>query len=673
MISDKLPFVLFGGHYHPDHGPEPVWQEDVRLMRRAGVNLATVGVFSWARIQAGPETFDFGGLDRTFDVLHGGGGIGIALATGTACPPVWLGQRYPEILPVNRAGARLAGGQGHYCPNSAAYREWSGRWVRQLAGRYGPHPALVLWYVHNEHGCHFEACYCEACAGGFRRWLQDKYQTLEALNEQWGCGANGPWYHSWEEVQPVRLTPACANPALQLDYHRFASSSFLDCFLNEKKILKELTPQLPVTTNFVGDRALPKTLNCFEWAQHVDFVMVDTPAEPVEHSPADLAFALALQRGLGAGKPWVFVEQALGQAQRRTPRGLRKPGQTRLTLYQALAHGAEGVMLGRWRAPRGGLEKFHSAILPHGGSESEAFRDLSQIGFEFKKLAPLCGTRVAAEVGLVLDWENYWAVELEGRPARLDYVELVRHYYRALFEPDIAIDIISPESDLTPYKLIIVPALYLVRDGVAENFEDFLSRGGTLVMSFFSGLVDANDRIIPGGYPGAFRKLLGLHIEEMEPLPAGQTRHIRSPQFTAKCGLWADLIVPETAETVATFTEEPLVGRAALTRNAFGRGLAYYLGTQIEVPFLRTFFAGLCADSGIKPPLKVPEGIEVVRRSNAQNQFIFLLNHRPAPLHVDLGLLAGRDLLSGQEVSGHVPLRPHEVMVIQVENLEEGE
>ena len=670
MISDKLPFVLFGGHYHPDHGPDPVWQEDVRLMRRAGVNLVTVGAFGWARSQPGPESYDFAELDRTIELLHGGGGIGIALATGTACPPVWLGQRYPEMLPANRAGTRLGGGHGHYCPNSAAYREWSGRWVRQLAERFGQHPALALWYVHNEHGCHFEACYCEACALGFRAWLQEKYQTLEALNEQWGTGANGPWYHAWEEIQPTRLTPACANPALQLDFHRFASASFLACFLNEKRILKELTPLLPVTTNFAGDRTLPKTLNCFDWAQQVDFVMVDAPPEASEHGPADLAFALALQRGLGGGKPWVFVEQPLGQHQRKMPRALRRPGQTRLGLYQALAHGADGIMLGRWRAPRGGLEKFHAAILPHGGPESESFRELSQIGFEFKKLAAVCGTRVSAEVALVLDWENYWAVELEGRPARLDYVELVRHYYRALFEPDIAIDIIAPESDLSAYKLIIAPALYLVRDGVAENFEAFLSRGGTLVMSFFSGLVDANDRIIPGGYPGAFRKLLGLHIEDMEPFPSGQVRHIRSPHFTAKCGWWADFIVPDTAETVATFAEEPWTGRPAITRNAFGRGLAYYLGTQVEVPFLRNFFAGLCADSGIQPPLKVPEGVEVVRRSHEQHQFVFLLNHRPTALHADLGGLSGRDLLTGHDVSGVVALRPHEVMVIQVENPE---
>lgn len=667
MISDKLPSVLFGGHYCPELWPEALWQEDVRLMRRAGVNLVTVGDASWTRLEAEPGVCSFERLDRAIELLHGNG-IGIALATGTACPPAWLGRLHPESLLVTRSGVRLAvGGRQHYCPSSVAYRDCSSRWVRQLATRYGAHPALVLWYVHNEHSNHLDVCYCDVCAAGFRHWLREKYQTLEALNEQWGTALNGPWYQSWDDLLPPRLAPASANPAHQLDYHRFTNDVLLACFWAEKQVLKEITPHLPVTTNFTGDRGLPKTINCFDWARHVDCIWVDSQLDPAAAEPADRAFALALQRGLGEGKPWVFVEQPVGQTQRRQPQALRRPGQTRLSIYQALAHGADGIMSGHWRAPRAAAEKFHGAMLPHSGPGSDSFRELSQVGFELKKLAPVCGARATAEVALVMDWENYWAVELEGRPARLDYAELVRSYYRALFEPDIAIDLIRPEADLSAYKLVIVPALYLVRNGVAENFESFLNRGGTLVVSFFSGIADANDRVITGGYPGAFRRLLGIRVEEMDPFPPNQQRHVRTPQFGAKCSLWADLIVPETAEVVATFTEEPLAGRPAITRNAHGRGLAYYLGTQLEPHFLRTFFAGLCTDSGIRPPLKVPEGIEVVRRVNEQGQFLFLLNHRATPLFAELGAISGRELLTGQRISGHVPIRPHDVLVIQVE------
>ncbi len=666
MISERLPIILYGGDYSPELWTESVWQEDVGLMRRAGVNLITLGAFSWARLQPGPETFTFDWLDRALDLLHQGG-ISVNLATGTASPPAWLARLHPESLPENSYRVRYhPGSRQHYCPNSAAYRESCARYVRQLATRYGSHPGVVMWQVSREYGRHLGACYCDTCAARFREWLQRKYITLPALNEQWGTAFWGQWYHEWEEITPPRLTPAAANPAQQLDYHRFMNESLLECFVNEKAALKEVAPRLPVTTTFSGRYGMPKAINCFQWAEQVDFISCATYPDPRHAEAADLAFCLDLQRGLGRGRPWLLMEQAPSQVSWRKYNSLKRPNQMRLWSYQALARGADGLMFHQWRAPQAGAEKFHSAMLPHGGPQTRVHREILQLGRELSLLAPVCRGLIKADIGLIVDWENYWAVELDSRPGPLDYSDMVRSYYRALYEPDVAIDIIQPESELTRYKLVIAPALFLVRDGVAENLAAYVSNGGTLVMSYFSGIVDANDRVLPGGYPAAFRKLLGIHIEEMETLEPQQSRHLRTHDRGGKCSQWFDLIELEGAEAVATFTEDLFANRPAITRNAFGHGLAYYVGTHVETEFLRRLLMDICEETGIQPPLKVPTGVEAVTRENERGRFLFLLNHTHVSQHIELGALDGTDLLNGSPVPASFQLDPRDVRIIQL-------
>ena len=664
-MTPKLSQLAYGGDYNPEQWPESVWAEDVELMKRAGVNLVTVGVFSWARLQPEPETFTFDWLDRVFDLLHQNG-ILVDLATATASPPPWLARVYPESLPVSVDGLRYSpGARQHYCPNSKAYRRCAAHLVRQLATRYSQEPALAMWHINNELGAHIGACYCDQCAASFRAWLQHKYATINSLNEHWGTAVWSQSYQQWDEILPPRAAPTFRNPAQQLDYRRFMSESLLACLVSEKGILNEIAPNIPVTTNFSGEHGLMKATNYFEWARQLDFVAFNSYPDPLDADPTDVAFAYDLQRGLGQGNPWLLMEQPPSQVNWRAFNPVKRPGQMRLWSYQALAHGSDGVMFFQWRAARCGAEKFHSGMLPHGGTDTRTYREIEQLGNELKKLSALCGARTRADVALMLDWENMWAVEMDSRPAQINYSELVRSYYRALFEPDVPIDIISPETNLTNYKLVVAPALYLVRTGVPERLAAFVDSGGTLVMTFFSGFVDENDRILLGGYPAPFRKLLGIHVEEFDAF-GNQMRHLKTPLRGGRCTLWADVIRLESAETVATFADDFYAQQPAITRNAVGQGLAYYIGTHPEPAFLRAFLAEISVDCGVRPPMRVPSGVEVTTRANEQGEFLFLLNHNPTNQFVDIGPRARRDLLTGETVQGQCQLGPRDVRVLQL-------
>jgi beta-galactosidase len=239
--------VLFGGDYNPEQWPEETWLEDVRLMKQAGVNSVTLGVFSWAKIEPRPGAREFGWLDRLMDLM-GGNGIGVVLATPTASPPPWMGARHPETLPRGEDGSVVwYGSRQHFCPSSPVCREYAAAITEDLAARYGDHPALRMWHINNEY-CTY--CWCDGTAAHFRRWLRERYPTLDALNDAWGTAFWSQRYDDWEEILPPRKAQYLRNPGCTLDFRRFTSDALLECYTAERDIVSARTPRLPVTTNF---------------------------------------------------------------------------------------------------------------------------------------------------------------------------------------------------------------------------------------------------------------------------------------------------------------------------------------------------------------------------------------------------------------------------------------
>lgn len=674
MINKKLPKMWYGGDYNPEQwGPEE-WKEDHRMFKLAGIDVLTINVFSWALNQPGENMYDFAWLDETMDRLHAEG-CGVVLATSTAAHPAWMAKRHPDVTRVDFYGRkRTFGGRHNSCPNSPTYRKYSARMASKLAERYKDHPALLLWHVSNEYGGY---CYCDQCAEAFRVWLQERYGTLDVVNKAWNTRFWGHTFYDWDEiVLPNGLSEegegnVSAFQGISLDYRRFMSDSLLDCYKIERDAIREFSKEVPITTNLMGTFPL---LNYFDWAKEMDIISWDN--YPSLTTPvSETAMVHDLMRGLKGGDPFMLMEQTPSQQNWQAYNSLKRPGVMRLWSYQAVARGADTVMFFQMRRSAGACEKYHGAVIEHAGHENtRVFREVAELGEELAKLGDtLLDARSDAKVAICYDWENRWAIELSSGPTvELQYANEVHKYYDALFKQGIQADMVSVEADFSRYDVVIAPVMYMVKSGFAQKAEAFTAAGGTFVTTFFSGIVNENDLVTLGGYPGELRKLLGIWAEEIDALPAGQYNQIvmkkpvGSLNGSYNCELLFDLIHAEGAEVLAEYGSDFYQGMPALTVNAFGKGKAYYVASSACPEFLQPFLKDLCADQGIAPLIEqIPAGVEAARRVKEGRSFLFLLNHNAENASINIGEGQRRELLSGQTVQGMTELPGRGVMILE--------
>jgi beta-galactosidase len=654
----RVQAISYGGDYNPeqwrdlpDTDAESVWQDDVRLMQLAHVNMATVGVFSWVSLQPDEHTFTFDWLDRIMDLLaerH----IFVCLGTGTAAQPAWLSQNYPDVLPVDEHGVRRRhGNRQNYCPTSPDFRRLSQNLARCLAERYHNHPALAIWHVSNEYGPY---CYCERCAVCFREWLQARYGSLSELNRHWNATFWGHTYTDWQQIDPPGYNGESSMQGLSLDYQRFMSDMNLECYRGEADVLHEITPDIPVTTNFM---LYFKPLDYFSWGPYLDIVSWDSYPDLTMH-PASIAFWHDVIRGIKDGQSWLLLEQTPSQTQWKSYNLLNRPGVLRQHSYQAVAHGADAVMYFQWRQSRGAAEMFHGAVVSHAGHEhTRVFQDVAVLGSELAGLGSVTlGTRLPSRVAMMFSWSNWWNVEYRPGPSRaLKYDQEALRYYQALWEQNIPVDVITPDHDLDGYDLVIAPLLNMVSKEQGASIEHFVEQGGTFVTSYFSGVVDEDGQAWLGGYPGPLRRTLGIWVEEFDPLPPEMKNQVVIEAGGAlaagsyECSLWCDLVNLEGATALGHFGSDFYAGRPAITQHDFGKGRALYVATRPAQPLLNQLFCHLLSDLKISAPLTVPEGVEVTLRTGEAGDVFFLLNHNAVPVPISLpepmrNLLNGEDL-----------------------------
>ncbi|MEU0848496.1 beta-galactosidase [Streptomyces flaveolus] len=661
--------LAFGGDYNPEQWPESVWQEDVRLMREAGVTMVSAGIFSWALLEPAPGTYDFGWLDRLLGLLHENG-IRVDLGTPTVAPPAWFYRAHPEALPVTAEGVRHEfGSRGAICHSNADYRAAAANITTKLAERYGGHPALALWHVHNEYGVPVSACYCDSCAAHFRRWLATTYGTVDAVNEAWGTAFWGQRYADLGQINPPRVTPTVGNPAQALDYKRFADATMRENFTAERDILHRLSPGVPVTTNFMTALSQCDSVDYWAWGREVDLVTNDHYLiTDGRRTHVNLAMAADLTRSVAGGAPWLLLEHSTSGVNWQPRNPAKAPGQMARNSLAHVARGSEGAMFFQWRQSRRGAEKFHSAMLPHGGTRTRVWREVVELGASIDSLNPVRGTRAEADVAMLWDWQSWWAQSLQWRPSEdHDPRERADAFYEALYDRHLTVDFAHPEADLSAYPLVVVPALYLTTEAAGNNLREYVERGGTLVVSYFSGIVDEHDAVHEGAYPGALRDVLGLTVEEFSPLLAGERVRITGPDGSGPNGdVWTEFVEPCGAEPVWTYADGPAAGRPAVTRHRLGEGTAWYVSTRLGAEGLDAVLGRAARDAGIPARAGLPRDVEVVRRTGESGTFLFAINHTESDAEVPLDA-HGTELTTGERTAGPLVVPAGAVRVVRLD------
>jgi beta-galactosidase len=637
--------IAFGGDYNPEQWPEAVWADDMALMREAGVNVVNLGIFSWGLLEVADGRFEWGWLDRIMDLLHANG-VGVNLATPTAAPPMWLFDAHPDIVTVNADGVPTArGGRLAWSPSSATFRRYALRMVREIATRYGGHPALRLWHVSNEIGNENASCFSDETARAWQEWLRERHGTLDALNSAWETSVWGHVYTDFAQVQPPRTARTGHSPSLLLDFARFTSDALLSHYRAERAVLREITPHVPVTTNFMV-MTDPGAADYAIWAREVDLVANDhytIAADPRRH--VDLSFSADRTRGMAGGRPWLLMEHSTAAVSWQPVNRPKTGGEMHRNTLTHIARGADGAMFFQWRQASAGAEQFHSAMVPHAGRDSRIFRDVVSLGAMLRRLAPVRGSVVEpAQVAMLFDHDSATALRAGRKPTeRLDVLDMPWALHDELTQRGVAVDVLSAGQSLEGYRAVLIPTQYLTTDATAAEVRTFVHGGGHALVSYFSGIVDEWSRVRLGGYPGSFRELLGASVDEFFPLLPTEEVGLDDG---STAGLWSERVRLHGAEVLRRFAGGELAGLPAQTRHPFGAGSATYLATRPSAEALSAIVGEFLSAAGVVPVVAADRGLEVVRRAGTHASFLFAINHDDVPKRLSA---PGRDLLTDEE------------------------
>lgn len=585
--------IWYGGDYNPDQWPEEVWDDDVRLMKKAGVNLVSVGIFSWAKIETSEGVYDFDWLDRIIDKL-GEAGIAVDLASATASPPMWLTQAHPEVLWKDyRGDVCQPGARQHWRPTSPVFREYALKLCRAMAEHYKGNPYVVAWHVSNEYGCHNRFDYSEDAEHAFQQWCEERYGTIDAVNDAWGTAFWAQRMNDFSEIVPPRFIGDgnFMNPGKLLDFKRFSSDALKAFYIAERDTLAEITPDLPLTTNFMVS-ASGSVLDYDDWGDEVDFVSNDHYFIPGEAHLDELAFSASLVDGIARKDPWFLMEHSTSAVNWREINYRKEPGQLVRDSLAHVAMGADAVCYFQWRQSKAGAEKFHSAMVPHAGEDSAVFRDVCELGADLNKLSDegILGSRLAkSRVAVVFDYESEWATEHTATPTQhVHHVDEPLAWFRALADQGVTADVVPVRGAWDDYEMVVLPSVYLLSEETTRRVRDCVVGGGRLVVTYYTGISDEKDHVWLGGYPGSIRDVVGVRVEEFMPM---------GDDFTGvpdRLGLSngavahdiADVIgsVDGTATVLETFKDDPwtgMDGAPAIVAHTFGEGRSVYVGARL--------------------------------------------------------------------------------------------
>lgn len=672
VLFPKIPALLHGGDYNPDQWLDrpDILEEDIKMMKKAGVNTATVGVFSWSALEPQEGNFQFGWLHDIMDKLYENG-IYTVLATPTGARPAWMDEKYPSVLRVEKDGRRNHhSGRHNHCMSSLEYRSLVEKMDTKLAQEFGNHPGLILWHISNEFG---GECYCENCKKRFQEYLREKYHNnIEELNKQWWTSFWSRRFDSFEQIEPPYDNGEHSILGLNLDWKRFNSWNMKDYLAFERRILKKYTPQVPATANFMK---LFEQLDYVDLAKEIDIISWDgypswnndyeTPAD----TAAELSFDHAVMRSLKKDKPFMLMESTPSLVNWHSVNKLKRPGILRASSIQTIGCGSDTVQYFQWRKGRGAAEQFHGAVVDHlGRDDTRVFKEVSEVGELLKKLAPVTGSRVASKAAVLFDWSNRWAIkDMQGMAHDTkNYEKEVRKFYNIHLKKGINADIVFPLEDLSSYSLVVLPMYYAVSKEAGAWLKEYVKNGGTVVATYLTAYVNENTLAYLGGFPGAgLGEVFGLYAEELDTLyPTDSNAVLMKDGNKALVKDYCELIKLTGAEVLGTYESDFYAGMPAVTVHSYGNGKAYYIGTRMEEEDLIKFFTPIWSECGIKEK-ELPEGVEYLTRTAEDGStFDFYVNYNAMPVTVQLSK-DGTNLLNGEAVSGKVEILPFNAVVVK--------
>ena len=667
--------IWYGGDYNPDQWPEEVWDDDVRLMKKAGVNLVSVGIFSWAKIETSEGVYDFDWLDRIINKL-GEAGIAVDLASATASPPMWLTQAHPEVLWKDyRGDVCQPGARQHWRPTSPVFREYALKLCRAMAEHYKGNPYVVAWHVSNEYGCHNRFDYSEDAEHAFQQWCEERYGTIDAVNDAWGTAFWAQRMNDFSEIVPPRFIGDgnFMNPGKLLDFKRFSSDALKAFYIAERDALAEITPDLPLTTNFMVS-ASGSVLDYDDWGDEVDFVSNDHYFIPGEAHLDELAFSASLVDGIARKDPWFLMEHSTSAVNWREINYRKEPGQLVRDSLAHVAMGADAVCYFQWRQSKAGAEKFHSAMVPHAGEDSAVFRDVCELGADLNKLSDegILGSRLAkSRVAVVFDYESEWATEHTATPTQhVHHVDEPLAWFRALADQGVTADVVPVRGAWDGYEMVVLPSVYLLSEETTRRVRDYVVGGGRLVVTYYTGISDEKDHVWLGGYPGSIRDVVGVRVEEFMPMGndfTGVPDHLDLSNGAVAHDI-ADVIgsVDGTATVLATFKDDPWTGMdgvPAIVANTFGEGRSVYVGARLGREGLALSLPEILESLGMAEAGGNDGRVLHVEREGADgSRFVFSFNRTHETVRVPV---EGEVVVSSfAEVSGEtISIKPNGVIV----------
>lgn len=665
---------IHGGDYNPEQWLDcpDILEEDIRMMKKAGVNCVTLGVFSWSVYEPAEGEFHFDWLKEVMDNLYENG-IYTILATPSGARPVWLDARYPEAMRVGKNGLRNHHGVRHnHCMTSLKYREKTAILDRKLAENFGTHPGLIMWHISNELG---GECYCPLCVKKFQNYLSEKFDhDIEKLNKAWWTLFWSHRYNSFEEVEPPFSDGEDSIMGLNLEWKRFTTWNMNDFMNSEIRILREITPDIPVTANFMmlynglDYRKMAPSLDVISWDSYPRY---NNDEESLYETMAENAFHHAVMRGLKRNKPFMLMESAPGLVNWHPFNKMKRPGVHRLACVQAAACGSDTVQYFQWRKGRGSAEQYHGAVVDHlGKDDTRIFREVTEVGELLKKIAPVCGTLVKARTALLFDWDNRWAIQdaraLSG--STKNYEKTCIEIWKEFLRLGVEMDVVGSDDYLSDYEVVVAPMLYLLQPGTANNLIRFVKQGGQLLTTYFTGYVDENTLCYLGGFPGnGLSELFGVVSEEIDTLyPSDRNCLCFEDGRRWDVYDYAEILRVQDAKVLASYEEDFYQGSAGVTVKAWDSdngktGHAYYVAARVAAKDMRSLFEQMLRDAGIlaKP---LPEGVEYHIRQGEEGNYAFYLNHGMNKVAVEQ--VHGKELVTGNVIDGKLELEGHQTAVI---------